>query len=38
MHIRQALDEIGVERIDHGVNALEDPALVADDPASAASA
>ncbi|MGW2278196.1 adenosine deaminase [Streptomyces sp. NPDC001770] len=28
-HIRQVLDEIGVDRIDHGVNALEDPALVA---------
>jgi adenosine deaminase len=27
-HIWQCLDEIGVERIDHGVNALEDPALV----------
>ena len=27
-HIRQCLDEIGVERIDHGVNALEDAALV----------
>jgi adenosine deaminase len=26
--IRQCLDEIGVERIDHGVNALEDRALV----------
>ena len=26
-HIRQTLDEIGVERIDHGVNALEDEAL-----------
>jgi adenosine deaminase len=29
-HIRQCLDVIGVERIDHGVNALEDDALVAD--------
>jgi adenosine deaminase len=28
-HIWQCLDEIGVERIDHGVNCLEDPALVA---------
>jgi adenosine deaminase len=28
-HIRQALDLIGVERIDHGVNCLEDPELVA---------
>jgi adenine deaminase len=27
-HIWQCLDEIRVERIDHGVNALEDPALV----------
>ncbi|MGZ4338372.1 MAG: adenosine deaminase [Gaiellaceae bacterium] len=27
-HIRQCLDEIGVERIDHGVNALEDKALI----------
>ena len=27
-HIRQCLDEIGVERIDHGVNALEDADLV----------
>ena len=27
-HIWQALDEIGVERIDHGINSLEDPALV----------
>ena len=26
-HIRQTLDDIGVERIDHGVNALEDEAL-----------
>jgi adenosine deaminase len=29
-HIRQALDLIGVDRIDHGVNALEDPALCAE--------
>jgi adenosine deaminase len=28
-HIWQALDDIGVERIDHGVNCLEDEALVA---------
>jgi adenine deaminase len=28
-HIRQAVEEIGVDRIDHGVNILEDPALVA---------
>ena len=27
-HIWQCLDDIGVERIDHGVNALEDAALV----------
>ncbi|MEU7892947.1 adenosine deaminase [Nonomuraea sp. NPDC049152] len=27
-HIRQCLDEIQVDRIDHGVNILEDPALV----------
>jgi adenine deaminase len=27
-HIWQCLDVIGVERIDHGVNCLEDPALV----------
>jgi adenosine deaminase len=27
-HIWQCLDEIRVERVDHGVNALEDPALV----------
>jgi adenine deaminase len=27
-HIRQCLDEVRVERIDHGVNALEDPALI----------
>jgi len=27
-HIWQALDEIGVERIDHGVNSLEDAALI----------
>jgi adenosine deaminase len=29
-HIWQCLDEIRVERIDHGLNALEDPALVAE--------
>jgi len=29
-HIWQCLDEIGVERIDHGVNALEDDALIAE--------
>ena len=28
-HIWQCLDDIGVERIDHGVNCLEDDALVA---------
>jgi adenosine deaminase len=28
-HIRQCLDEIGVARIDHGVNVLEDSALIA---------
>lgn len=27
-HIRQCLDDIRVERIDHGVNALEDPSLI----------
>ena len=27
-HIRQCVEVLGVERIDHGVNALEDPALV----------
>ena len=27
-HIWQCLDEINVERVDHGVNALEDPALI----------
>ena len=27
-HIRQCLDEIAVERVDHGVNALEDAALI----------
>jgi adenosine deaminase len=26
-HIRQCIDEIGVSRIDHGVNAIEDPEL-----------
>ena len=29
-HIRQCLDEIGVERIDHGTNALEDETVVAE--------
>ncbi|WP_020665995.1 adenosine deaminase [Amycolatopsis nigrescens] len=29
-HIRQCLDVIGVDRIDHGVNALDDPALQAE--------
>jgi adenosine deaminase len=27
-HIRQCLDDIGVERIDHGINALADEALI----------
>jgi adenosine deaminase len=27
-HIRQCLEQIGVDRIDHGVNVLEDPTLV----------
>jgi adenosine deaminase len=27
-HIRQCLEDIGVDRIDHGVNALDDPRLV----------
>ncbi|MEV5986495.1 adenosine deaminase [Streptomyces sp. NPDC052051] len=27
-HIRQVIEEIGVDRIDHGVNALEDPSLI----------
>jgi adenine deaminase len=27
-HIRQCVEQIGVDRIDHGVNVLEDPALV----------
>jgi adenosine deaminase len=27
VHIGQVLDDIGVDRIDHGVNSLEDPAL-----------
>ncbi len=29
-HIWQCLDDVGVERIDHGVNCLEDPDLVAE--------
>ena len=29
-HIRQAIEEIGVDRIDHGTNILESPALVAE--------
>jgi adenosine deaminase len=29
-HIRQCLDVIGVDRIDHGVNSLDDPALHAE--------
>jgi adenosine deaminase len=27
LHIRQCLEDIGVDRIDHGINSLEDPAL-----------
>lgn len=27
VHIRQVLDVIGVDRIDHGINSLEDPAI-----------
>lgn len=27
-HIRQALEDIGVERIDHGINILDDPELI----------
>src|SRR5271168_20641 len=30
VHIRQVLDDIGVSRIDHGVNSIEDPALCAE--------
>lgn len=29
-HIRQAVREIGVDRVDHGVNVLEDPELVSE--------
>jgi adenine deaminase len=29
-HIRQCLDDIGAERLDHGVNILADSALVAE--------
>ncbi|HEX2578221.1 MAG TPA: adenosine deaminase [Aquihabitans sp.] len=29
-HIRQALEDIGVDRIDHGTNIVEDPRLVAE--------
>ncbi|MEU3219515.1 hypothetical protein [Streptomyces sp. NPDC006971] len=34
-HIRQVIEEIGVDRIDHGVNALEDPSLIERIPSAA---
>nr|WP_299696861.1 adenosine deaminase [Hydrocarboniphaga sp.] len=30
LHIRQCLDDIRVDRIDHGINSLEDPAICAE--------
>ena len=36
-HIRQAIEEIGVDRIDHGTRLVESPALVAGKKRRAAS-